>query len=342
MPLSMSPILKRLSENAAASFAGVGGREMKPRLQIIIMSYNRAHWLGECVRSFLAQTYRDFELIVLDNASDQDIEGVMREIDDQRVSLIRNETNLGGRGNFMKACRIAQGDYLMIFHDDDCAHPRLLEYQIRALEDIPTALMVLTNCDIMWKPERMGTYDEGVPYVVTRLAGPLEIFREERKEGRIIGFGGTLYRTSTMKESLDWLDQIQERFSLCADRPWLFYLAMKGPVAYLDTPMYQVRYHEAQDSQRLPVEYRYLLENLKFQKEIFGQTMDPADLKAWEISAAGCLLHAMVWHAKNQPRGLVGVLISMFRQDLMTPARMMSTCAGIIARRVFRKSVRSR
>ena len=275
---------------------------------------------------------------MLDNASEQNIEGVIHEIDDSRVSLIRNEANLGGRGNFTKACRIAQGDYLMIFHDDDCAHPRLLEYQIQALEDVPNASMVLTNCDIVREPARMGIYEEDAPYAMTRLAEPVELFRHELRGVRIIGFGGTLYRTSVVKKSLDLLDQVQERFSLCADRPWLFYLAMKGPVAFLDTPMYQVRYHKEQDSHRLAKEYRYLLELHRFLREILGEKMNTADLKKWEISAARCLLHA-AWYAKNHLRELAGVLTSMVKQDLMPPERMISHCVSIVAHQVFRKLV---
>ncbi len=313
---------------------------MKPKLQIIIMSYNRAQWLGDCIRSFLAQTYQDFELVVLDNASDQDIKGVLNKIDDPRVSLIINETNLGGMGNIREACHIAQGDYLMIFHDDDCAHPKLLEYQMRALDQEPDAVLALANCDIVREPERMCVYDDNPPFEITRFEEPYEIFREGLdKEGRAIGFGGTLYKTSVVKELLEKLDQILQRFSLCCDRVWLFTIAANGPVVFLETPMYQVRYHGAQGSQLLAQEYRYSLEYFKFQKELFGKAMTPEQLKEWDRIVAECFIMALVWHIKKKPKGLGGVLASILLQKMISPLKLFSIGAGIVMRRVLRKSI---
>ena len=55
----------------------------KPSLQIIIPTYNRVRYLEPCIRSVLAQSFTDFELVVLDNASEDDVATVVARFDDK-------------------------------------------------------------------------------------------------------------------------------------------------------------------------------------------------------------------------------------------------------------------
>jgi glycosyltransferase involved in cell wall biosynthesis len=310
---------------------------MKPNVQVVIMSYNRAEYLVKCIQSFLSQTYHDFELTVLDNASDQDIEGAICEIDDPRVSLIRNETNIGGVRNFEKACQIVESDYFMVFHDDDFANPRLLEYQIRAATEIPESVLVVSNCYIERDPVKMGDFVEDATYNLTRFDEVGDFFRAGlENEGRTIGFGGTLYKTSAVKESLATLNAQTERFSLCFDRPWIYFLGTKGIVLYQETPMYQVREHEGQNSMRLTSEYRHVLEYFKFQNETFGETMNFTAIKAWEDKVAEFLFYTIVWHVKHKRNGLFDVIRYTVRQDQITLLRLLRMFAVIIIRRMIR------
>src|SRR5574341_578731 len=240
---------------------------MNNRVVIIVLTYNRVTWLEECLQSFLAQTYKDFALIVLDNASDQDVEGMVRKFDDSRLSFIRNERNLGIAGNYERAWDLAEGDFFMIFHDDDCAHPRLLESQIRVFQERPEVLFVLTGVECVWDHSRMMQFQESCNIDYDVIEDHRMLVRRSLA-GMSAGFGSTMYRSRILTGIRAVRERLWERFSLCMDKPLLVSIAQSGPCAFLKWPTYNARQHKSQDSQRLTGEYRYTRETLRFYREI--------------------------------------------------------------------------
>src|SRR5689334_23136615 len=99
---------------------------MKSKVTIAIPTYNRANFLKEAIESCLKQTFRDFELLVVDNASDDKTEDVVRSFKDNRISYHRNDKNLGIIGNWNKSIDLAKGELLMILGDDDKLHNNFL------------------------------------------------------------------------------------------------------------------------------------------------------------------------------------------------------------------------
>jgi len=292
---------------------------MSERLLIIVLTYNRVNWLEECLQCFLAQTYQDFRLVVLDNASVQDVEGMIRKLKDPRISLIRNETNLGGLGNFKKACEMADGDFFMIFHDDDCAHPRMLESQMRVFKEVPDAVFVMTGCEIIRDHSKMKIFDldNALSYEVFEDDGALaRAYIAGRKP---FGFCSTLYRTSILMDTRSILENLIERFSLCADKPLLLSLAQKGPCAYLTSPTYNVRQHKSQDSLRLATEVRYTREVLRLYREMFDGAWDPITVKHFERTATLNLITTYSEWLRRNPFNFTAVLKDITKQDIIRP-----------------------
>jgi glycosyltransferase involved in cell wall biosynthesis len=91
----------------------------RPKVSVCIPTYNRSSYLARAVSTVLAQTFDDFELIVVDNASDDDTSQVMAALKDKRIRYHRNESNLGMVGNWNRCVQLAQADYVAILHDDD-------------------------------------------------------------------------------------------------------------------------------------------------------------------------------------------------------------------------------
>jgi len=108
-----------------------------PSCSVIIATYNRDHLIGRAVRSVLAQTYDDFELIVVDDASVDDTEEVVASYCDDRIVYVRREENGGPSAAWNTGIRQARGKYVSFLDDDDEYHPEFLEETHRRFEAAP-------------------------------------------------------------------------------------------------------------------------------------------------------------------------------------------------------------
>lgn len=105
-----------------------------PPVSICIPVYNGAAFLAEAVESALAQTFTDFELIVLDNASTDETPRILERFSDKRLRIIRQASNIGATANFNAALREARGEWLKILCADDLLYPDGLKRQMRHIQ----------------------------------------------------------------------------------------------------------------------------------------------------------------------------------------------------------------
>ena len=106
---------------------------------ITIPAYKSA-FLSEAIESCLAQTYSDFELIIVDDASPENIKGVVEQYDDTRIHYYRNEKNCGAIDvvdNWNICLSYAHGEYVICMGDDDRLQPCCLEEYARLIETHP-------------------------------------------------------------------------------------------------------------------------------------------------------------------------------------------------------------
>ena len=106
--------------------------EKKPTVSVIIPTYNRAHMVARAIQSVLSQTYQDFEIIVVDDASTDNTQEVVKEFmfRDKRVRYIKHEKNKGGSAARNTGIKNAQGEYIGFLDSDDEWLPTKLEKQI--------------------------------------------------------------------------------------------------------------------------------------------------------------------------------------------------------------------
>ena len=109
---------------------------MRELVSIIMPSYNTAGFISETVRSVLAQTYENWELIIVDDCStDNTDEVVSRFLDDKRIKYIKNEKNSGAAVSRNRALREAKGKWIAFLDSDDLWESEKLERQIAFMED---------------------------------------------------------------------------------------------------------------------------------------------------------------------------------------------------------------
>lgn len=104
-------------------------------LSIIIPTYNRAHLISETLESIQAQTYQDWECLVVDDFSTDDTKELIKQfsLKDNRIKYLNNERNKGAQGARNTGILYAKGEYITFFDSDDTMLPERLEKQIRYL-----------------------------------------------------------------------------------------------------------------------------------------------------------------------------------------------------------------
>jgi glycosyltransferase involved in cell wall biosynthesis len=113
-----------------------------PRVSVCIPVYNGERFLAETVRSVLDQTYRDFELVILDNASTDETGRIARSFGDSRVRVETNRTTIPQPDNWREAVRLCRAPLIKLLCADDLLHPRCLEYQVGPMEADPGLALV--------------------------------------------------------------------------------------------------------------------------------------------------------------------------------------------------------
>ncbi len=117
---------------------------MAPKVSVIVMIYNSAPYLTACLESLQQQTFSDFEVLLVDDASTDDSPDICRKYAniDPRFRIIRYEENKG-----LSYCRAvtveeARGEYVAILDSDDLAYPSRLEKQVSWLDANKNAVMI--------------------------------------------------------------------------------------------------------------------------------------------------------------------------------------------------------
>ena len=111
---------------------------MKPKISVIMSIYNGMPYLEQAVESVLNQTYKNFEFIIVDDASADDTLKYLKSLKDRRIKLIRNKKNLGLAVSLNIALRQARGDFVARMDADDISLSMRFEEQINFLQKHPT------------------------------------------------------------------------------------------------------------------------------------------------------------------------------------------------------------
>ncbi|BAL23277.1 glycosyltransferase family 2 protein [Azoarcus sp. KH32C] len=109
--------------------------DVRPLVSVVIPTYNRAHAIGACIDSVLAQTLQHFEIVVVDDASRDDTRARVEAIADPRIRYVAHAQNRGGAAARNTGVRVAGGDFIAFLDSDDSWAPRKLEQQIALLGD---------------------------------------------------------------------------------------------------------------------------------------------------------------------------------------------------------------
>jgi len=124
-----------------------------PTVSVCLPVYNGERFLTEAIESVLNQTYKDFELLIIDDCSSDGSEELINKFlkRDKRIRYLQNPTNIGLFQNYNECIKRAAGTYIKLFAQDDVFHLSILEKMVEILENKPRVALV--SCAKEWISE---------------------------------------------------------------------------------------------------------------------------------------------------------------------------------------------
>jgi glycosyltransferase involved in cell wall biosynthesis len=128
-----------MTEKSAMPSAQKPATVARPLVSVCISAYNVERFVGTAVRSVLAQTYSNLEVIFIDNGCTDETYEAARAVADERVRFVRVMPNMGGYQAMNQAVTLARGDLIAIYHSDDFYEPNIVEKEAAYLQAHPEA-----------------------------------------------------------------------------------------------------------------------------------------------------------------------------------------------------------
>lgn len=214
-------------------------------LTVFIPTYNRSNYLRQSIISVLNQTYENFILVILDNASTDDTFNIVKEFTDSRIIYIKHNTNIGGIENLNYAIKNCFTKYFVIFHDDDIMLPEMLYKELEVMEKSNYSIISINAENI----NSLGNIINESQMI------ELPTLKKEFKGNQYIDFyfnGGSLvcpsvmYRNSFFKKhNLFFSKKVGP---VCDQFMWFEVERLGGSICLLSNKLMQYRIHESQDS----------------------------------------------------------------------------------------------
>ena len=121
----------------------------KVRVSVIVPCYNHADYLKMCLQSIFYQTFQDFEVIVVDDASTDHTPNIVKEFSDSRLCYIRHKKNLGPASALNTGINLSKGDFIAIIGADDLMRSDNLGIKVDILSKHPNIGVVYSNAEII-------------------------------------------------------------------------------------------------------------------------------------------------------------------------------------------------
>jgi glycosyltransferase involved in cell wall biosynthesis len=117
-------------------------------VSIIIPTYNRSWGLGPAIRSVLAQTHQNYELLIVDDCSQDDTSSLVESFKDERISYHRQPVNVGMVKNWGEVLRRGRGEFLVFLADDDQLRPEFIANRLKRIAAEPNVMVVFSKYEI--------------------------------------------------------------------------------------------------------------------------------------------------------------------------------------------------
>lgn len=241
-----------------------------PTVSVVIPTFKRPALVRRAIASVLNQTYRDFEIVVVDDGSPDDTRGAVTGIRDERVRYLRHERNRGLPASRNTGIKAASGEYIAFLDDDDEWLPEKLERQIPALRSNSAALCGYVVNRRYVKVQRQTT-----------------VSLEDLKRGNEHSPATLIVRAAVLKEM-----PFDETLPHAEDWDMLLRLAQQCPIAYVRSALVHVNdgnhprmTNSTKNTSLAELEFRMAI--LRKHEDLFGAYWKRYHTAKWILSYLG-------------------------------------------------------
>ena len=302
-------------------------------ITVILASYNHQAFIGEAIRSVLAQTRTDFRLLVIDDASQDGTVEEAQKIRDSRICIIRNPENLGHGQSLARALESVGTEYVAFMDTDDLFHPRRLERCLSLLEETPQAAVAATELTVIDHKGRFcSTTNSSTVFDGLKNFHWLRWYEDQacltKTPEDFLGVllkGNSLVTCSNLVGRTDFLRRHQEqwkRLQFCID--WQLYLAaaLENALCYVPEALLGYRLHQSNQSHCFAetTNWRYYLES----NQVVARTINQLFQRSGNADTEGfpSVLIAMADHlTANTTMDWAGVVLGMLLERLALAPR---------------------
>jgi glycosyltransferase involved in cell wall biosynthesis len=249
-----------------------------PTVSVLVTVYNREAYLEECLRSILASSFADFEIVVVDDGSgDRSLE-IAEKIarDEDRIRIFRNDHNLGDYPNRMRAAELARGTFIKYLDSDDLMYPHGLAVMVEAMKSVPDAALALSHS----RPEEEKPY----PWELS----PAEAWRKQFLGDGCMGCGpsGAIIRRAEFFEAGGF-----SKWGVLSDTEMWFRMSAKWPLLLLPPGLVWWRRHESQEFTRDDAARRYLENGFAITMKSLASSDNPLSPEETRLAIARARQH---------------------------------------------------
>ena len=212
-----------------------------PVVSVCIPTYNYSRYIRDAIQSVRSQTFRNLEIIVIDDCSTDNTYEKVRELMtlDDRIRYVINETRLGFAGNFARCVELATGEFVKIVCADDVIEPTCVEKMVKAMKDHDQVTLAACSrrlSDSMLQP--IGESGYTTQFVVENGS---EAARRCFFKGNLIG-----EPTAVMFRKKGAERGFNPAYSQLVDLEMWLHLLEKGDFLFVPEKLCTVRQHEGQ------------------------------------------------------------------------------------------------
>ena len=245
-------------------------------MSVVIPTHNRSRWLRDAIESVLAQTWTKLELVVVDDASQDDTRETVASFKDSRIRYFRNEKNSGVAATRNRGVRESLGSWIALLDDDDQWFPEKLAKQMALIDVSPRPGVIYSGAlkvdrvqgttTGMWRPTHRGNLSE-----------PLRF-------GCSLGPGASTALIS--RECFDRVGLFDENLPFAADYDLWIRIARFFPFEYVDEPLIRLGVHSQSLSYDWPNWTTKIPPLLEKYRDYFAPNLNAAYLLAIGTSLA--------------------------------------------------------
>ena len=202
-----------------------------PKVSVLLPVYNAERFLNYSLDSLFAQSFQDFEIVAIDDGSTDRSSSILRNYEDSRLRVFRNDQNIGLIRTLNKGIELCRGKYIARIDADDSALPHRLETQVGFLESNPDTFLVFSG--------RTSIDDSGNEIAIhNRVVTGDGLIRWKLLTGNFITHSSVVFRTSSIPKPL-----FDTKYLYAEDyAAWLLLLS-EGKFESTIEPLVKYRFH---------------------------------------------------------------------------------------------------